>query len=221
MALRPEEVASVIKMELEKFKSKMKMESVGTILQVGDGIARVYGLDDVMAGELVELTGGVMGMVLNLEEESVGIVIFGSDENIKDGDTVKRTGKIVQVPVGKALLGRVVGTLGIPIDDKGPVVTDKFRPVEGHSPNVIQRQPVKEPLQTEIKAIDSMIPIGRGQRELIIGDRQIGKTAIAIDTIINQKNRDVYCIYVAVGQKLSTIVSVAETLAKYGRWIIR
>ena len=216
MAMRPEEVASVIKRELEKFKSKMKMESVGTILQVGDGIARVYGLDDVMAGELVELTGGTMGMVLNLEEESVGIVIFGSDENIKDGDTVKRTGKIVQVPVGKALLGRVVDALGNPIDDKGPVVTDKFRPVEGHSPNVIQRQPVKEPLQTGIKAIDSMIPIGRGQRELIIGDRQIGKTAIAIDTIINQKDKDVYCIYVAVGQKLSTIVSVAETLAKYG-----
>ena len=216
MALRPEEVASVIKQELEKFKSKMRMESVGTVLQVGDGIARVYGLDDVMAGELVELTGGVMGMVLNLEEESVGVVIFGSDENIKDGDTVKRTGKIVQVPVGKALIGRVVDALGNPIDDKGPVVTDKFRPVEGHSPNVIQRQPVKEPLQTGIKAIDSMVPIGRGQRELIIGDRQIGKTAIAIDTIINQKGKDVYCIYVAVGQKLSTIVSVAETLTKYG-----
>ena len=216
MALRPEEVASVIKRELEKFKSKMKMESVGAVLQVGDGIARVYGLDDVMAGELVEFPGGIMGMVLNLEEESVGIVIFGSDENIKDGDTVKRTGKIVQVPVGKALIGRVVDALGNPIDDKGPVVTDKFRPVEGHSPNVIQRQPVKEPLQTGIKAIDSMIPIGRGQRELIIGDRQVGKTAIAIDTIINQKGKDVYCIYVAVGQKLSTIVSVAETLAKYG-----
>ncbi len=216
MALRPEEVASVIKQELEKFKSKMRMESVGTVLQVGDGIARVYGLDDVMAGELVELTGGVMGMVLNLEEESVGVVIFGSDENIKDGDTVKRTGKIVQVPVGKALIGRVVDALGNPIDDKGPVVTDKFRPVEGHSPNVIQRQPVKEPLQTGIKAIDSMVPIGRGQRELIIGDRQIGKTAIAIDTIINQKGKDVYCIYVAVGQKLSTIVSVSETLTKYG-----
>jgi len=216
MALRPEEVTSVIKQELEKFKSKMKMESVGTILQVGDGIARVYGLDDVMASELVELPGGVMGMVLNLEEESVGIVIFGSDENIKDGDTVKRTGKIAQVPVGKALIGRVVDALGNPVDEKGPVVTDRFRPVEGRSPNVIQRQPVKEPLQTGLKAIDSMIPIGRGQRELIIGDRQTGKTAIAIDTIINQKGKDVYCIYVAIGQKLSTVVSVAETLAKYG-----
>src|SRR3989338_1118345 len=216
MALRPEEVTSVIKKEVEKFKAKMKMESVGTILQVGDGIARVYGLDDVMASELVELPGGIMGMVLNLEEESVGIVIFGSDENIKDGDTVKRTGKIAQVPVGKALVGRIVDALGNPIDEKGPIVTDKFRPVEGRSPNVIQRQPVKEPLQTGIKAIDSMIPIGRGQRELIIGDRQTGKTAIAIDTIINQKGKDVYCIYVAVGQKLSTIVSVAETLAKYG-----
>ncbi|OGX29371.1 MAG: F0F1 ATP synthase subunit alpha [Omnitrophica WOR_2 bacterium RIFCSPLOWO2_12_FULL_51_24] len=216
MALRPEEVTSVIKKELEKFKSKMKMESVGTILQVGDGIARVYGLDDVMASELIELPGGIMGMVLNLEEESVGIVIFGSDENIKDGDIVKRTGKIAQVPVGKALIGRVVDALGNPIDEKGPIVTDKFRPIEGRSPNVIQRQPVKEPLQTGIKAIDSMIPIGRGQRELIIGDRQTGKTSIAIDTIINQKGKDVYCIYVAVGQKLSTIVSVAETLAKYG-----
>lgn len=216
MALRPEEVASVIKQELEKFKSKMKMESVGTILQVGDGIARVYGLDDVMAGELVELPGGIMGMVLNLEQDSVGIVIFGSDENIKDGDIVKRTGKIARVPVGKALVGRIVDALGNPIDDKGPIVTDKFRPVEGPSPNVIQRQPVKEPLQTGIKAIDSMIPIGRGQRELIIGDRQTGKTAIAIDTIINQKDKDVYCIYVAVGQKLSTVVSVNETLSKYG-----
>ncbi|MFA5094855.1 MAG: F0F1 ATP synthase subunit alpha [Candidatus Omnitrophota bacterium] len=216
MALRPEEVTSVIKSELEKFKSKMKMESVGTILQVGDGIARVYGLDDVMAGELVELPGGIMGLVLNLEEESVGIVIFGSDENIKDGDIVKRTGKIAQIPVGKALVGRVVDALGNPIDEKGPIVTDKFRTIESHSPNVIQRQPVKEPLQTGIKAIDSMIPIGRGQRELVIGDRQTGKTAIAIDTIINQKDKDVFCIYVAIGQKLSTIVSVTETLAKYG-----
>ncbi|MFA5334934.1 MAG: F0F1 ATP synthase subunit alpha [Candidatus Omnitrophota bacterium] len=216
MALRPEEVTSVIKSELEKFKSKMKMESVGTILQVGDGIARVYGLDDVMAGELIELPGGVMGMVLNLEEESVGIVIFGSDEGIKDGDIVKRTGKIAQVPTGKALVGRIVDALGNPIDEKGPVVADTFRPVEGHSPNVIQRQPVKEPLQTGIKAIDSMIPIGRGQRELVIGDRQTGKTAIAIDTIINQKYKNVYCIYVAIGQKLSTVVSVSETLAKYG-----
>ncbi|MDD5269906.1 MAG: F0F1 ATP synthase subunit alpha [Candidatus Omnitrophica bacterium] len=216
MALRPEEVTSVIKGELEKFKSKMKMESVGTILQVGDGIARVYGLDDAMMGELVELPGGIMGMVLNLEEESVGIAIFGSDENIKDGDTVKRTGKIAQVPAGKALVGRVVDALGNPIDDKGPVVADRFRPIEGRSPNVIQRQPVKEPLQTGIKAIDSMIPIGRGQRELVIGDRQTGKTAIAIDTIINQKDKGVYCIYVAIGQKLSTIVSVSETLAKYG-----
>jgi F-type H+-transporting ATPase subunit alpha len=216
MALRPEEVTSVIKNELEKFKSKMKMESVGTILQVGDGIARVYGLDDVMAGELVELPGGIMGLVLNLEEESVGIVIFGSDENIKDGDIVKRTGKIAQIPVGKALVGRVVDALGNPVDEKGPIVTDKFRTIESHSPNVIQRQPVKEPLQTGIKAIDSMIPIGRGQRELVIGDRQTGKTAIAIDTIINQKGKDVFCIYVAIGQKLSTIVSVTETLAKYG-----
>src|SRR3989338_5600822 len=218
MALRPEEVTSVIKKELEKFKSKMKMESVGTILQVGDGIARVYGLDDVIASELIELPGGIMGMVLNLEEESVGIVIFGSDENIKDGDIVKRTGKIAQVPVGKALIGRVVDALGNPIDEKGPIVTDKFRPIEGRSPNVIQRQPVKEPLQTGIKAIDSMIPIGRGQRELIIGDRQTGKTSIAIDTIINQKNQAdrPICIYVAIGQRQGSVAQIKKVLEDAG-----
>lgn len=216
MALRPEEVTSVIKKELEKYKSKLKMESVGNILQVGDGIARAYGLDDVMVGELVELPGNVMGMALNLEEDNVGIVIFGSDENIKDGDLVKRTGKVAQVPVGKALLGRVVDTLGNPVDGKGLIAADKYRPMESGAPNVIHRQPVKEPLQTGIKAIDSMIPIGRGQRELIIADRQTGKTAIAIDTIINQKDKDLYCIYVAVGQKLSNIVAVVETLERYG-----
>ncbi|MFH0771128.1 MAG: F0F1 ATP synthase subunit alpha [Candidatus Omnitrophota bacterium] len=216
MALRPEEVTSIIKKELEKFEFKLKMESVGTVLQVGDGIARVYGMDDVMAGELVEMPGNVMGMALNLEEDNVGVVIFGSDENIKDGDTVKRTGKIAQVPVGKALLGRVVDALGNPIDDKGPVATDKYRPMESRAPNVLHRQPVKEPLQTGIKAIDSMIPIGRGQRELIISDRQTGKTAIAVDTIINQKNKGVYCVYVAIGQKMSNIVGIAETLEKYG-----
>ncbi|HOW36501.1 MAG TPA: F0F1 ATP synthase subunit alpha [Candidatus Omnitrophota bacterium] len=217
--LRPDEVTSVIKQELDKFKTKLRMESVGTVIQVGDGIARVYGLDDVMAGEIVEFPGNVMGMALNLEEDSVGVIIFSGDEaseNIKEGDTVKRTGKITQVPVGRALLGRVVNALGEPIDGKGPIVTDRYRPIETRAPSVIERQPVKMPLQTGIKAIDSMIPIGRGQRELIIADRQTGKTAIAIDTIINQKNTDVHCIYVAIGQKISNVVAVSETLAKYG-----
>ncbi len=216
MALRPDEVSSVIKKELEKYKSKLKMESVGNILQVGDGIARAYGLDDVMAGELIELPGNVMGLALNLEEDNVGIVILGSDNNIKDGDVVKRTGRIAQVPVGKALLGRVVDALGSPIDEKGPIVADKYRPIESGAPNVIHRQPVKEPVQTGIKAIDSMIPIGRGQRELIIADRQTGKTTIAVDTIINQKNKDMICVYVAIGQKLSNVVGVVDTLTKHG-----
>lgn len=216
MALRPEEVSSIIKKELEKYESKLRMESVGVILQVGDGIARVYGLDDVMAGELVELPNNIYGVTFNLEEDNVGIVIFGDVENIKEGDVVKRTGKVAEVPVGKALLGRVVDALGNPIDEKGPIVTDKYRPLERIAPNVIQRQPVKEPVQTGIKAIDSMIPIGRGQRELIIADRQTGKTAIAVDTIINQKDKDLYCVYVAIGQKLSNIVALVETLTKYG-----
>jgi len=216
MALRPEEVTSIIKKELEKYKTRLRMESVGTVLQVGDGIALVYGLDDVMAGELVLFPNGINGMVFNLEEDSVGIVIFGSEKDIKEGDTVKRTGKISQMPVGESLMGRVVNALGKPIDGKGPLDIHKYRPLEGRAPSVVQRQPVKEPLQTGIKAIDSMIPIGRGQRELIIADRQIGKTAIVIDTIINQKDKGVYCIYVAVGQKMSNIVAVSETLEKYG-----
>ncbi|MDP1854354.1 MAG: F0F1 ATP synthase subunit alpha [Candidatus Omnitrophota bacterium] len=216
MSIRPEEVASIIKKELLNYKAKLKVESVGTVLYVGDGIARVHGLDDVMAGELVEFPGNILGMVFNLEEDNVGIVIFGSDKEIKDGDIVKRTGKIAQVPVGNALVGRVVDALGRPIDGKGPVVTEKFRFLEARAPNVVERQPVKEPMQTGIKAIDSMIPIGRGQRELIIGDRQTGKTAIVVDTIINQKNSDVYCVYVAIGQKLSNIVAVVKTLEKYG-----
>ena len=219
MALKPEEVSAVIRKELEKYKSKMQVESVGTVIQVGDTIARIYGLDDVMVGELVQFPGNIMGMVLNLEEESVGAVIFGTDNpdmTIKEGDIVKRSGKIVQVPVGPALVGRVVNALGNPIDGKGPIVSDKYRPLEARSPNVIERQPVKEPLETGIKAIDSMIPIGRGQRELIIGDRQTGKTSLAIDAIINQKGKDVYCIYVGIGQKMSSIVAIAETLKKYG-----
>jgi F-type H+-transporting ATPase subunit alpha len=197
------------------------MESRGSILQVGDGIARVWGLDDAMAGELLEFPGGVMGMVLNLEEDNVGAVLFGSDVGIKEGDTVRRTGRVAQVPVGEGLIGRVVNPLGEPLDGKGPIVTDKHRVLEGRAPGVIERQPVKEPVQTGIKAIDSMIPIGRGQRELIIGDRQTGKTAVALDAIINQRETNkgddpLFCIYVAVGQKESTVASVVATLEKHG-----
>ena len=216
MALRPEEVTAIIKKELDKYKTRLRVESIGTVLQVGDGIALVYGLDDVMMGELVQFPGDIMGVVLNLEEDKVGIVILGSEKNIREGDIVKRTGKIGQVPVGEALLGRVINPLGIPIDGKGPVATNKHRPVESPAPSIVDRQPVKEPLQTGIKAIDSMIPIGRGQRELIIADRQTGKTAIAIDTIINQRGKGVYCIYVAIGQKMSNIVAVNRTLEEAG-----
>ena len=216
MALRPEEVTAIIKKELEKYKTRLRVESIGTVLQVGDGIALVYGLDDVMVGELVQFPGDIMGIVLNLEEDKVGIVILGSEKKIREGDIVKRTGKIARVPVGEALLGRVVNPLGIPIDGKGPIATNRYRPVESPAPSIVERQPVKEPLQTGIKAIDSMIPIGRGQRELIIADRQTGKTAIAIDTIINQKGKGVYCIYVAIGQKMSTIAGINETLEKNG-----
>ncbi len=216
MGLNPEEVSSVLKREIEKYESKLEMESVGTVLQVGDGIARIWGLEDVQMSELIQFPGDVTGLVLNLEEDNVGAALFGSDTDIKEGDTVRRTGKVASVPVGDALLGRVVNPLGQPIDGKGPIVTDKYRVVEGLAPGVIDRQPVKEPLQTGLKAIDSMIPIGRGQRELIIGDRQTGKTAVAIDTIINQKNTDVVCIYVAIGQKASTVARVVETLRKHG-----
>ena len=189
MAFRPEEVSSIIQNQLEIHDVKLDMESVGSILQIGDGIVRIWGLQDAMASELLMFPGDIMGMVMNLEEDNVGAVLFGPDTNIKEGDTVKRTGKIAQVPAGEALLGRVVNSLGYPIDGKGPIVTDHYMPVEAIVPNVLQRQPVKEPLQTGLKAIDSMIPIGRGQRELIIGDRQTGKTAIAIDTIINKTFR--------------------------------
>ena len=219
MAIKPEEVTSILKKELEKYCSKIEVESVGTVIQVGDTIARIYGLDEAMMGELVEFPGGIKGMVLNLEEDSVGAVIFGTDNpdmTIREGDTVKRTGKIVQVPVGPALVGRVVNALGSPIDGKGPIITNNYRPLEAGAPNVIDRQPVKEPLETGIKAIDAMIPIGRGQRELIIGDRQTGKTTITIDTIINQKGKGVYCIYVAIGQKMSSVVAIHEIFKKYG-----
>ncbi|MDO8489679.1 MAG: F0F1 ATP synthase subunit alpha [Candidatus Omnitrophota bacterium] len=217
--LKPEEITSVIKKELEKYKTRLRVESIGTVIQVGDTIARIYGLDDVMMGELVQFSDNIMGMVLNLEEDSAGVVIFGTDnpdKTIREGDIVKRTGKIVQVPCGEALVGRVVNALGKPIDGKGQINTQKFRPIESSAPNVVERQPVKEPLQTGVKAIDAMTPIGRGQRELIIGDRQTGKTAIAIDTIINQKGKDVYCIYCAIGQKLSSVVAVSEILKKHG-----
>lgn len=219
MDIRPEEITSVIKKELEKYKTSLKMESVGMVVQVGDTIARIYGLDDVMAGELLEFPGGVTGMVMNLEEDSVGAVIFGQDDPdryIKEGDIVKRTKRIASLPVGEALLGRVVTALGEPIDEKGPIKTDKYRPMEIVAPRVLDRQPVKETLETGIKALDAMIPIGRGQRELIIGDRQTGKTALAVDMIINQKGKGVNCIYVAIGQKLSNVVAIADTLEKNG-----
>lgn len=219
--VKPEEISSVIKKQLESFEQETEIYDVGTVLQVGDGIARVYGLTKVMASELVEFPNGVMGMVLNLEEDSVGCVLFGEDTLVKEGDLVKRTNRIVEVPVGKELLGRVVNPLGVPIDGRGPVEAQSSRPVEKKAPGVIYRQPVKEPLQTGLKAIDSMIPIGRGQRELIIGDRQTGKTAIVVDTIINQKDthktdHPVYCIYVAVGQKASTVARVVKTLEDHG-----
>ncbi len=216
MPLKPDEVTSIIKRELEKYKTRLRVESVGTVLQVGDGIALVYGLDDVMVGEIVTFKDTTKGIVFNLEEDNVGIVILGSEKDIREGDIVKRTGNIAQVPVGEALLGRVINPLGVPIDGKGPIGTNKHRALETRSPGVTDRQPVTQPLYTGIKAIDSMIPIGRGQRELIIADRQTGKSAIAIDTIINQKGKGIYCIYVAIGQKMSSIVSVAETLKQYG-----
>ena len=216
MTVRPDEVASIIKQEIEKYEDKLKMESVGTVLQVGDGVARVYGLDDCMSNELLEFPGGTFGIALNLEEDNVGCVLLGSDKDIKEGDTVKTTGRIVEVPVGEGMLGRVVNALGQPVDGKGPIVSDQNRPVEGPAPNVVERQPVVQPLQTGIKAIDSMIPIGRGQRELIIGDRQTGKTAILIDTILNQKDTGVISIYVAIGQKLSTVAGVIKTLEEKG-----
>src|SRR5213594_2097794 len=216
MALKPEEVSSVLEQELERYESRLKMESVGTVLQVGDGIARIWGLDDAMAGELLTFPGDLTGIVLNLEEDNVGAALFGGTDNVKQGDTVRRTGKIASVPVGDAMIGRVVNAIGLPIDGKGPIPTTKTRPLETHAPGIVDRQPVNQPVQTGLKAIDSMIPIGRGQRELIIGDRQTGKTALAIDTIINQKGQNVVCVYVAIGQKRSTVAQVVKTLEEYG-----
>ena len=204
MQLRPDEITRVLREQIEQYESGASAEETGTVLQVGDGIARVHGLQSCVALEMLELPHGVTGLALNLEEDNVGVVLFGDDTKIKEGDPVRRTGKVIQVPVGDALLGRVVDPLGNPLDDRGPIVTDTYRPVEFKAPGVVQRQPVTEPLQTGIKAIDALIPIGRGQRELIIGDRQTGKTAIAIDTIINQRGQGVKCFYVAVGQKAST-----------------
>jgi F-type H+-transporting ATPase subunit alpha len=214
--LRPEEIASVLKSQIEDYRAEVEVEEVGTVLAVGDGIARIYGLRNCMAMEMLELPHGVTGLALNLEEDNVGAVLLGEDTLIKEGDLVKRTGRILQVPVGEALVGRVVNPLGEPMDDKGPLETDAFRPVEFKAPGVVDRQPVKEPLQTGIKAIDAMIPIGRGQRELIIGDRQTGKTSLIVDTIINQKGKDVVCVYVAIGQKASTVMQVVQKLEEYG-----
>jgi len=216
LSIRADEISRVLKDQIKNFNKKIEVSEVGNVLSVGDGVAKIYGLENVMAGELVEFPGDVFGMVLNLEEDSVGAVILGQDRDIKEGDVVKRTKKIVQVPVGEALLGRVVDVLGNPIDGKGPIKTDKSRVVELKAPGIISRQPVEESLATGIKSIDAMIPIGRGQRELIIGDRQTGKTAIAIDTIINQKGQNVQCFYVAIGQKASTIAQVVEKLNKAG-----
>ncbi len=214
--LKPDEITSVIKQRLKTFEADLAVEEVGTILEVGDGIARIYGLTSAMAGEMLDFGNNIYGIALNLEEDSIGAVILGEYIHISEGDEVRRTGRIIQVPVGEALVGRVVNPLGQPIDNKGPIKTELFRPVEFKAPGVIERQPVKEPLQTGIKAIDSMIPIGRGQRELIIGDRSTGKTAIAIDTIINQKGKDVFCVYVAIGQKASTVAGVVEKLTEHG-----
>ncbi len=216
MDLRPEEISSIIKEQIKKYEKKLDLVDVGTIIQVGDGIARLHGLEGCMAGELIEFPDGVFGMVLNLEEDNIGCVLLGSDRNIKEGDTVKRTGRIVEVPVGEEMIGRVVNALGQPIDGKGNISATKFRPVERIAPGVITRKSVDEPLQTGIKSIDALFPIGRGQRELIIGDRQTGKTAIAIDTIINQKEEDVICIYVAIGQKRSTVAQIVDVLQRHG-----
>ena len=216
MNLRPEEISSVIKEQIERYSSELNVSDVGTVIQVADGIARVHGLENAMQGELLEFPSEVYGMVLNLEEDNVGAVLLGDHKNINEGDTVKTTGRVVEVPVGDCMLGRVVNALGQPIDGKGPIQATRHRQIERVAPGVISRKSVDTPLQTGIKAIDSMVPIGRGQRELIIGDRQTGKTAIAIDTIINQKGQGVHCIYVAIGQKASTVANIVKTLEEFG-----
>ena len=216
MSIRPDEISSILKEEIQNFDQTVETSEIGTVIEVGDGIARVHGLQNAMVNELLEFPGGVKGMAQNLEEDNIGCILLGEFEHIKDGDPVKRTGRIIEVPVGEALIGRVVNAIGEPIDGKGPIETTKSRPVENVAPGVITREAVHEPLQTGLKAIDALVPIGRGQRELIIGDRQTGKTAIAIDTIINQKGQDVICIYVAIGQKASSVANVVGTLEEYG-----
>ena len=216
MQLKPEEISKIIRAQIKHYENVIEQSEVGTVIMVGDGIARASGLEKCMAGELLQFDNGEYGMAQNLEENTVSIVLLGSDVGIKEGSTVKRTGKVVSVPVGEAMIGRVVNALGQPIDGAGPIETTEFRAIESPAPGIIDRQPVKEPLQTGIKAIDSMIPIGRGQRELIIGDRQTGKTTIASDTIINQKGKDVICIYVAIGQKRSTVANLVQSLTEAG-----
>ncbi|OIU67738.1 F0F1 ATP synthase subunit alpha [Rossellomorea aquimaris] len=216
MSIKAEEISALIKKQIENYQSEMKVSDVGTVIQIGDGIARAHGLDNVMAGELVEFSNGVMGMAQNLEENNVGIIILGPFTDIREGDEVRRTGRIMEVPVGEELVGRVVNSLGQPVDGLGPIATTKTRPIESGAPGVMDRKSVHEPLQTGIKAIDALVPIGRGQRELIIGDRQTGKTSVAIDSILNQKDQDMICIYVAIGQKESTVRNAVETLRKHG-----
>ncbi|MCL2677637.1 MAG: F0F1 ATP synthase subunit alpha, partial [Clostridiales bacterium] len=216
MSIRPEEISAILKSQIENYESSIDVAEVGTVISVGDGIARIYGLQNAMSGELLQFSTGVMGMALNLEEDNIGCVILGPYTNIHEGDPVKRTGRIVEVPVGEGLIGRVVNPLGQPLDGAGPIAASGFRHMESPAPGVVARKSVFQPLQTGLKAIDALVPIGRGQRELIIGDRQVGKTAVAIDTIINQKGQDVICIYVAIGQKASTVASVVEKLKQYG-----
>src|SRR5215831_2978121 len=221
MKLRPEEITSILRQRIEEFDVDTNLAEVGAVLQIGDGIARVHGLENCVALEMLDLDHGVVGLAFNLEEDNVGVALFGEWDKIKEGDPVRRSGKVASVPVGEGLLGRVVDPLGNPLDGQGAIETDERRPLEFKAPGVVQRQPVKEPLQTGIKAIDSMIPIGRGQRELIIGDRTTGKTAICVDTILNQRGQDVICIYVAIGQKASTVAQVYERLKEEGRWTTR
>ena len=214
--IRADEISDIIRRQIENFDAGVTVSEVGTVIKVGDGIAEVHGLEKVMAGELLEFPHDVRGLALNLEEDKVGVVLFGEYQNVKEGDTVKRTGRIMSIPVGEAMVGRTVNSLGVPIDERGPITADAYNPLERIAPGVVDRQPVKEPLQTGLKAIDSMVPIGRGQRELIIGDRQTGKTAVALDAIINQRGKDVICIYVAIGQKASTVAQVIKTLSDFG-----
>ena len=214
--IRAEEISKVIRDQIKHYEKRIDLRETGTVISVGDGIARVYGLENAMAMEMVEFPGGIYGLCLNLEEDNVGVAIMGEDTHIKEGDIVKRTGRIAQIPVGEAVIGRVIDPVGRPLDGKGPIEAKEYRRIEMIAPGVVERQPVNEPMYTGIKAIDAMTPIGRGQRELIIGDRQIGKTAICIDAIINQKDSDIFCIYVAIGQKKSTVAQVVDTLTKYG-----